>query len=219
VENQLNRGFLGMVNRILAIAGMNLKYHFMGHMMLAMLITCLVPVVFGIRFLDAIRAALPLEMMLSLIGPVLLTPVFMPEQDRNILDLMRSKKMSYGWVCIIRLFYSLLTLAVLVGGFVWIMKSCESDVSVEHFVGGMASALFLGSLGFVVAGISNNVTAGYMVAVGYYFVNLTVKEKLGNWYLFSMTQDSFEEKYWLLGTAAFLMAGVFVLKKIRWKVS
>ncbi|MDE5737510.1 MAG: hypothetical protein K2H93_04010, partial [Oscillospiraceae bacterium] len=60
------------------------------------------PILYGISSLNAINASRPLEMFLSLTGIILLTPVFQPEQNENIHDLIRSKKIDYLFVCLIR---------------------------------------------------------------------------------------------------------------------
>lgn len=180
--------------RILTV---NLKHNFLPHFLAALLIAVLTPLILGISSLDEINAARPVEMMLSLTGIMLLTPIFLPEQNENIRDLIRSKKTNYLNVCIIRLVYSIITLALITGCFVLFMGFCESSVSIRHFIGGFISALFLGALGFFSAGLSGNATVGYMVSMVYYIANFSLKDKLGRLFLFSMSAGSFREKYWL----------------------
>ena len=76
----------------LNITAINLKHNSAPHLLLAMIIALLTPVIFGISSLNAQEAAQPLEMFLSLTGIVLLTPIFLPEQNENIRDLVRSKR-------------------------------------------------------------------------------------------------------------------------------
>lgn len=199
---------------IIKILSVNLRHNFMPHLFIALLIAFLTPVLFGIASLDAREAAQPLERLLSLAGPVLLTPVFLPEQNENIRDLIRSKRTDYLAVCVVRLIYSIFFLAAIMGIFTYIMQCCESAVTVRHFVGGFASALFLGSLGFFFAGISQNTIGGYMVSMMYYIFNFGIKNELKNLYLFSMSAGSFTEKYWLIGGSAVLFTVTFLL--IKW---
>ena len=70
----------------------NLKHNFLVHFILAVIIAVLTPVVFSISSLDARASAQPLEMILPFIGVILLTPVFLPEQNKEIRDVIRSKK-------------------------------------------------------------------------------------------------------------------------------
>lgn len=185
----------------------------MPHLLIALVIAFLTQSLFGIAALNAREAAQPLERMLSLIGIVLLTPIFLPEQNENIRDLIRSKRTDYLAVCVIRLIYSIFFLVVIIGIFAYMMLCRESDITIEHFVGGFASALFLGALGFFFAGLTQNTITGYMVSAIYYIANYSLKDELKNFYLFSMSAGSFTEKYWLLGGAVVIFAVTFFLLK------
>ena len=77
---------------------------------------------------------------------------------------------------------------------------------------------FLGALGFTTCAFTGNLVAGYLVSAGYFMLNFFVGDKLGKLYLFSLSLDSFEEKYWLLTASTLLFAcsfgwRYFVLKK------
>lgn len=195
------------------ILKINLKRNFLPHFLIALIIVLFTPVVFGISSLDSVRSAQPLEMLLSLTGTVILTPVFLPEQNENIRDLIRSKKTDYTGICIMRVIYSVITLALITGVFVFIMRLCESDVGIKHFAGGFTTALFLGSLGFCTAGISKNISVGYMVSMIYYIANFALKDKLGRFFIFSMSAGSFTEKYYLLLSSLVII--IFTLLTVR----
>ncbi len=197
------------------IIKVNLRYNFLPHLITAFIIVLLAPVVFETDSLDAKLSAQPLEMFLCLAGAVLFTPIFLPEQDENIRDLIRSKRTNHLAVCALRVAYSAAALAAIVGGFTLFMRACESAVSLEHFLGAFASALFLGVLGLVGAGISGNVTVGYMTTMVYYIVNFTLKEKLGNFYLFSMSTGEGGGKLFLYAVSLVLIAIVFAWKRGR----
>lgn len=201
------------IRSALKFLSINLKRNFIPHLIVALLIELLTPFIFAITSLDERLAAQPIEMLLSLTGTVLLTPIFLPEQNENIRDVIRSKRTDYINICIMRIIYSVISLALIIGSFVLIMSFYESHVTFRHFAGGFASALFLGSLGFLVAGISKNAPVGYMVSLIYYITNFAMKDKLGNMFLFSMCAGSFKEKYWLLlASVIMLTAGVLSCK-------
>lgn len=197
------------------IAKINLRHNFLPHLLAALAVTLLTPVVFETASLNGMLAAQPLEMFLSLTGALLLTPIFLPEQDGAIRDLIRSKRTDYLAVCALRVAYSTMVLAALIGGFTLFMRWRESAVGWPHFFGAFASALFLGVLGLAGAGLSGNVTVGYMVAMIYYIVNFTLKEKLGDFYLFSMSCGEDGGKGFLLAVSVVLAAAVFGWKKVR----
>jgi len=203
------------IRSTLKLLSINLKRNFIPHLIIALLIALLTPLIFAITSLDERRAAQPIEMLLSLTGTVLLTPIFLPEQNENIRDVIRSKRTDYMNICIMRIIYSVAALALIIGSFVFMMSLCESHVTFRHFAGGFASALFLGSLGFLVAGISRNAPLGYMVSLIYYITNFAMKDKLGNLFLFSMCSGSFKEKYWLILASAIMMTAGVLSSKIK----
>lgn len=195
------------------ILSVNLRHNFIPHLIIALVIALITQGLFGIASLNAREAARPLEQMLSLAGTVLLTPIFLPEQNENIRDLIRSKRTDYLAVCLVRLMYSIFFLAMIIGIFTFIMQCSESEVTLRHFVGGFCSALFLGSLGFFFAGISRNTILGYMVSMIYFITNFALRKELKGFYLFSMSAASFIEKYWLFGGSMVLFAAAFALLK------
>lgn len=199
---------------IFRILNVNLRHNFLPHLLLALVIAFLTPVVFGISSLSEREAAQPVEILLSLTGTVLLTPIFLPEQNENIRDLIRSKRIDHLAVCFIRLLYSVIFLAAIFAVFTLIMYGSESAVTVRHFIGGFGSALFLGALGFFFAGVCKSCIIGYMVSMIYYISNFAMKDELKELYLFSMSAGSFHEKYWLIGSSAVLFAAAFLWLKL-----
>lgn len=198
------------------ILSVNLRYNFLPHFAIACVIALAVPMIFSISSLTARGAAQPLEFLLSFAGAFLFTPVFYPEQNKNVRDLIRSKRTGYLSVCLVRVLYSAAALAVIVGAMVLAMKLCESDVTWRHFVGAYASALLLGSVGLFFAGASGNVTAGYMAAVIYYLAGYAMKEKLGAACVFSMTLGmDFSYKYGSLAISVVIMTAAFLAVHIK----
>ena len=198
------------------IVSVNLRYNFLQHFVIACLIALAVPMVFSISSLTERGAAQPLEYLLSFAGAFLFTPIFYPEQNKNVRDLIRSKRMGYMSVCLVRIIYSAIALAVIVGAMVLAMRLCESAVTWRHFVGGYASALLLGSVGLFFAGASDNVTAGYMAAVIYYLAGYAMKEKLGAACIFSMMLGmDFSYKYGSLALSVLAIAAGAAAVHIR----
>ncbi|MDE6746384.1 MAG: hypothetical protein K2J72_07065 [Oscillospiraceae bacterium] len=198
------------------IVSVNLRYNFLPHFAIACVIALAVPTISSISSLTERGAAQPLEYLLSFAGAFLLTPIFYPEQNKNVRDLIRSKRTGYLSVCFVRVVYSAAALALVVGAMVLAMKLCESAVTWRHFVGGYASALLLGSVGLFFAGASGNVTAGYMAAVIYYLASYAMKDKLGAACIFSMMLGmDFSYKYGSLVIAALVTAAGFFAVHIK----
>lgn len=185
---------------------------------LAIALCLLTPVMFGTRYLDKFGSSFVLERFVSLIGIVLLTPLFMPELDNNIAELVQSKRTSHTATILLRLVISLLFMAFCVVAMIITMRlwHCEFEVG-KFIIGTFASAFFLGAIGFAFHALTNNVVVGYLAAITYYLLNFTMGSKLKAVYLFSLSKDSFTEKFWLLGIGAFILFASLWWKSIATK--
>lgn len=198
----------------------DVRHNFLMHYLAAAAVVVLSPAFFSVSELNPRQAAQPLEVIISLIGVIMMTPVFLPEQNESIRDVVRSKKTPYLLVCMLRLIFSMMIMTVFIALFVVYMKHSSSDVSFRHFLGTVASAAALGAIGFFASGISNNIIIGYMASLFYYIMNFSLKDKLGVFYIFSMINGSFEEKKWLFGISTVLIIATFGFKAdIRHKLN
>lgn len=199
------------------IVQINLRHNFLVHFGIAVAVAILTPLVFSISALDFASSARPLEMLLCMTGTVLLTPVFLPEQNENIRDVIRSKRFDYLSVCIIRVIYSIIALAAIIGVFVFVMKLCECDVTLAHFGAGFGSAYFLGAIGLAFAKFGESPTVGYMASMIYYMLNF-IGSKLGGFWLFTMSNGMKSVNFSLMIWGTVIIAGTFIVSKIIDKV-
>lgn len=199
------------------IVSVNLKYNLRLPLASALGVFVLTLLVFNITALQSREAARPIELLLCFTGVMLFVPVFYPEQNEDIRDVIRSKKIDHMVICMIRIAYSVVIMAGLIAFFVLIMKMHESNVGAEHFISGLASAWFLGAVGFAAAGMTNNVTVGYMAAMLYYLVNYGLKDKLGVFFLFSMSYSGKSDTagYMVVGAAVLMGITLFLNKNRR----
>lgn len=197
----------------LEIAKTNLRHNSLLSIVAAVLLCLITPLLIGTANLDRNSAAMPLEMFVSLIGIVLLTPVFQPEQNEEIHDLVSSKHCSTEKVYLIRTLYTVGVVVLLIYLFVVYMQTQGSDVTMVLVFGAAANAIFLGSMGMLVSALTGNTVIGYMPPFLYYALNIGMGPKLGNFYLFSMTVGNFRVKIWLLA-AGVLMIMVSLLYQI-----
>ncbi len=207
-------GFQGL----LKITRINLRHNFPLHLGIAVAVAVLTPVIFSISALDFAAAAQPLEMLLCMTGTALLTPVFLPEQNENIRDVIRSKRTDYLTVCLIRTVYSVIALAAVIGMFTAVMKLCESSVTLIHFGAGFASAFFLGAVGLAFAKFGGSPTVGYMASMIYYLGNFGLKDKLGKFFLFSVSGGEKSVNFTLIVGGAIIIAVTFIASKIIEKI-
>ncbi len=202
----------------LKILSVNLRYNFLFPLLSSIGIFLLTLVLFNINALKGIYVAQPIEFLLCWIGVMFLTTIFLPEQDKDIRDIICSKKIDYLNICLLRVLYSVISIFLLILLFVGLMKKCESEVNLYHLFGGFSSAMFLGSVGFCVSGISKNTTLGYMAALMYYLTNYGLKSKLGVFYLFSMYSGSMQGKgYMFLGAIVLILGTLGIIKIMKYK--
>lgn len=173
------------------------------------------PVLFGIRELDSLASSFVLERFVALSGIVLCTPLFSPEQDRNIKEVVESKLTPLSEIYVTRLILATVALVCILTGFIGVMLLNDCHFTVGSFIfGTFATAFFLGSLGFAAYSLFDNMVVGYMLPLGYYMLNLFSGARLGNFYLFSLAHGSLSEKYWLFGGGVTLLAFGIVYRSL-----
>lgn len=182
-----------------------------------MILLLLIPVLVGTANLDTDTSAVPMEMFVSLIGIIMLTPVFRPEQDTDIDDLISSKYVSPVKIYVLRIVCSIVIIILLIGAFGAYLRFQNCDVTWKLLVGTAADALFLGSLGMVSASVSDSTVMAYMLPAVYYAANCSAGGSLSKYYLFSMTTGDFTPKLWMLATSVILTAASIVLKYMQRK--
>ena len=177
----------------------------------------LIPVMVGTANLDIYASAVPLEMFVSLIGIVMLTPVFQPEQNAEIDDLVSSKYISTTRIYLIRTIYSIIAIVLFICIFSGYMSIRDCDVDLRLMTGILSDAIFLGSLGMITSSICGNTIVGYMIPIVFYTLNYGMGSKLKNYYLFSMTIGKFGPKIWMLITGILLITTSIIFRGIRKK--
>ena len=215
--------FAAVCARYSEIAKAQVKLTLRINLLLAAAVLCITPVIFGIDNLDSAASAFVLERFVSLTGIILLTPVFLPEQDKNIAEVAESKYTPMTGVYLIRFTLAAFSLLFLISGFITVMFLISCDFDLPAFIfGTFATAFFLGASGFVTYAVSDNIVAGYLLPLGYYVFNMfNTGEHLKNLYLFTLAQNGLTDKYWLFGLgAAFGIMGIlfrYALRKITMK--
>ena len=194
------------MERILSIEKEHFKNHYAGHFTAGVLFCLFAPVIVGMEALNRSQAGQVLDMYFSLLGIVLLTPLFMPEQNKDIRDLLASKEYPVRNVQLLRLLqaYLILTLLNLLVLFRMRLGECTFPFG-TYFFCAMASCVFLGGLGILAYGITDNLAIAYMIPVFYYICCYGSGEKyMGKFYLFSLMEGKMENKIWL-GTAGIVL--------------
>lgn len=200
----------------LEIAKENLRHNLWIHAGIALVLLCLSPFISGIENLALPDTAKVLELYVALLGIILIPPVFLPEQDPDLRDLIRSKYTKISSIYSIRVIESVLVLMLYLGVYLWILhcNGCQMEV-LKYFVGTLAEMLFLGGLGLFTYSLADNLIAGYMIPIFYYVTAIGSGSKyMKVFYPFSMSQGRFTEKYWLLAGGILLIV-LGILKRSK----
>lgn len=192
------------------------KRQYYPHLLLTLLLVALSGGFVSFRGLSQTQAARVMEMYAAFSGILLFTPLFMPEQDREIWDLERSKGTPMWQVYLPRILLALF-LCLLVGAFfVGMMKrgGGEFDAGLL-FRGACCEIVFLGSIGNFVSAVTNQAVIGYMAAVFYYIANIGGAKHLGGFALFKMMRDDYGTwGYWLVGAVVLFAAGILFRERM-----
>lgn len=204
------------MERCLKIAKVNLKFNLFPHMIVGICLCLVTPLIMGVKNLDSVNTAKILDVYISLLGIIVLVPIFMPEEDEDIKDLIKSKKESIAINYLIRITQAIMFLIIIVLGFLAYLKSgnCIFDF-LPYFYGTMSTCIFLGGLGILSYSIVDNIAVGYMVPMLYYILCYgSGKKYLGKFYLFSMMKgDISDKKYLLIAGALMIIVGIFYRSK------
>lgn len=190
------------------VAKCNLKFNYLPHILLALGLIVLTPVLFGITALDAEMVAYPLELSLPFLGVILLTPIYSFEKDSGTLDTIRVRNMPYLLICVMRIVMGMVLLLLLAVSFVGCMAMLESDVSMAAALATYANGVFLGGLGILTASISGNQVVGYMIPVLYYVMDLM--GGLRDFTIFSMLRNGTMDGKWILFLIGLICIGMSV---------
>jgi hypothetical protein len=184
------------VERYFQIVKINLKYNLLPHLLLSVVFLCISPLLMGTENLDAVSTAKVLELYAAFVGIILLTPVFLPEQNNDTRDLVEAKYTPAAAVSLIRILEACFSMSVLLGAFVLYLQNNNcSFPELKFYVGTLAEAFFLGGMGLCAYSIFDQIAVAYLIPLMYYIMAFAGGKKLlGHFYLFSMTYGSYQEK-------------------------
>lgn len=200
------------MERYWQVERVNLKHNILLHLLVCVLLLGLSPLLMGVANLGQQDTAKVLEMYVALIGIVMLVPIFLPEQDQNIRDLVYTKYMKSQLVYKLRILGNVLILMIFLAFYIVMLEknNCEFPV-VKYYFGTLAEMLFLGGMGLFFYGLTDNLVIGYMIPIFYYIVAIGSGAKyLKLFYPFSMVMGSYDEKVWLF------LAGVVLIVSGIW---
>lgn len=192
------------------------KRQYYPHLLLTLLFVAVSGGFVSFKGLEEQQAARVMEMYAAFTGILLFTPLFMPEQDREIWNLERSKALP-GWKLYLLRFLPALSVCILtILLFVALMEKGGSEFDAGIlFRGSCCEILFWGSIGFFASAVTNQVVIGYMAAVVCYAMNIGGAKYWGRFALFQMMQGEYGSwTYWLVGAVALFISGVLIREEM-----
>ncbi len=193
--------------RFFHIAGSNLKNNLLPQFLVAVAFLLLTPLLMGIEYLNISNTARVLEMYTALIGIILLTPISLPEQDKDIRELVGTKYTNTTVVTLIRVLEAGCCLVLLIGLVLLVLKQKHCIFPLDRFLfGTLAEAFFLGGMGLCAYAIFDQIAVAYMLPIVYYLINMSGAKYVKDFYLFSMSRGSYREKYYLAAAGLLLIS-------------
>lgn len=185
------------------------RYHYAPHLAITLIFCLISPAVIGYSNLDTAQAARVMEMYFSITGMLLFAPLLIPEQDRSIRALIRSKELPLWQLLLVRLATAILVAAIIVLVILSIISNSGGTIAYSRlFAGSFAEIIFLGSMSYLISSITNQFILGYMAGFMYYAVNLGASKYLGHFALFQMIRGTYGFIPWMLVlSAVFFIVG------------
>lgn len=200
--------------RKMRIAYTYLRFQFLPYVICAVLFVCLLPLLVGTRNLEYGQSAQIVERIFSLVGILLLIPIFAPDRDGGTFAVIRSRKTNYLTILLSRLLVELVLIGLLLLGVLAMLQVGASQFDFgRFFFAGMATVIFVGGLGVLVYAVTDQIVVAFMIPILYYVACFGGGVKyFGQFYLFTLAAQNWSSKWWLLG------AGVcFIIVGLLWK--
>lgn len=171
-----------------------IQYHYLPYLIGGVLFLLLLPIGVGLENLDVFQSAKVLEYWYSLIGLLLLFPLYLPDNDTAALSIIRSKRTSYRLIICVRLIVEIVASGILlVALLIWMTRSNSSFPMGYFILRGIGGALFLGGLSAFTFALFRHPVPCLMVPFLYYLLNMmSKKEYFGPFDLFSVAQGNYQ---------------------------
>lgn len=206
------------MERYVVVARENQKHNLWIPFLICILLLLASPLFLGIENLTEPEAAKVLEYYAVFISIILLPAVFLPEQDKDIRDLLSSKYMPVAKLYGIRMTQAIIYLMLLLGIYMCVLKAGNCEFAfLKLYMGELATMVFLGGMGIFFYALTDQVVVGYMIPLLYYMLNITISpNKIKGLYLFSMSIGKYEWK-WTLGIAGVVLLAVGIVIRSKRK--
>lgn len=166
------------------------KTNFLKGGFLSLFIILFTNIMYGFSNLNEIESLLPLERFIPLIGLIFIIPVLEGELDSNIYQVVKVRETSLILIYIIRLIIAIVLYSLLIVGILYYMIKNNCVINfIPYFLEVLSIGVFLGSIGLMIIGITQNKIYTLLGSLSYYLINWFVNyKKLGWFYLFRLSR-------------------------------
>ncbi len=207
-----------MLERYYEIVKINWKHNLFLHFVIALLLCVAAPFLMGVNNLEEPQVAKIIEFYLSFLGVILLIPLFIPDTNKDIRDLIASKKTPITSVRICRILEAVICLSVILLLFLYFLKmgDCEFRYGTCFFVA-MANCVFMGGIGLLIYSMIDNIALAYMIPILYFIVSMgSGKKYLGKFWLLGFSSgNSIGDKSYLLTAGVVMITAALLIRKVR----
>ncbi|MDE6433622.1 MAG: hypothetical protein K2L07_05275 [Lachnospiraceae bacterium] len=206
-----------MLEQSFSIVKANWKHNLLSHTIVAVLLCVVSPLFMGVENLEEVQVAMILERYLCFLGVILIVPLFLPDTNKNIRDLIASKKMPITGIRCLRLLEAVVFVVILLLAHLLFLKqgNCQFRFGACFFAA-FSTSLFLGGLGILFYSIIDNIALAYMMPFLYYMLSMGAGAKyLGKFWLFGFSVAAAEGKN-ALDKSYLLMAGIVMSVAAIW---
>jgi hypothetical protein len=182
---------------------------------LVILLCALSQALFNFNSMSTLTVADMGEIYLSVIGILLFTQLGRLEERNNVNEIAYLKRIPHIRIFALRLVMALLISFVCVFTVISIAKMRSGSFDFWEFtVGIWISTVYFGMIGLTLVNITGELAAGFIAAFGYYVFELFTRGSYtGDFYVFSLLNNSFNEKYRILIVIIVVMIGNLMLVK------
>lgn len=195
--------------RVCGIAKVCLRCNLPPHLLISALLLAVSLFVMAPSYWEASESTSFLEILAAPMDLILLTPLFLPEQDETILDILKVRSTPVSLIYAVRATCALLFAFLFPIIFIAALRLLHCETAPGVWASVVSSGLFLGGLGAFAFALWGNIAAAYMVPVLYDMLCLfTGPHKFKEWgleavYLFSTggSAPAFKPLLFLFGLA------------------
>jgi hypothetical protein len=200
---------------LIRIVKYNFRICFRLSTVLAIVLCALSQGLFDFNSMTTLTVADMGEIYLSVIGILLFTQLGRLEERNNVNEIAYLKRIPHIRIFVLRLVMAFMISFVCIFAVISIAKIRNGSFDFWKItVGVWISTVYFGMLGLTLVNMTGELAAGYIGAFGYYVFELFTRGSYtGDFYVFSLLNNSFDEKYKILIVIIVVMIGNLVLVK------